>query len=193
MVGQTMCSFETRTGTTQASGTRSKTNNLGCTSSSSTVVVFDEIAPSDLEIYDQAGLVPPSKNEKVVDHRIRIDENMLRVSTNIVAIHRCIDQLKAMVSARFKEVILHVQDLNSSPATAGVIPPTVTADIECVKSLTMEGRTAITNLTLAMDPLVNLPGEVERLSRTVLNLTMGSRNAAESSAHATVTQKNCTS
>ncbi|KAJ7838439.1 hypothetical protein B0H13DRAFT_2367466 [Mycena leptocephala] len=83
MVGQTMWSFESHPGTaTRAKApAESSTTALTRTGSSSTVVTFDNVAPSDLEIYSQAGLVPTSKGEKVTTHRMRTAENELRLCT----------------------------------------------------------------------------------------------------------------
>lgn len=134
MVGQTIRSFETRTGTTSAP--HAKTNNLGRTTSA-TIVVFDDIAPSDLEIYEQARLIPPTKGEKVGEHRNRVDENFLRAGTKEVATCCRIGELEVMVDGKFKEVTLHIKDIINSPAMASTVPPTLLADIERLKTLTM--------------------------------------------------------
>ncbi|KAJ6582005.1 hypothetical protein B0H19DRAFT_1252151 [Mycena capillaripes] len=134
MVNQTLRSFETRTGTPHSTSSKSKTNSLPCTSSSS-MVIFDNIAPSDLEIYDQAGLGPPVK---VAEHRTHIDENMLHASTNL--------------------------DLNTSDMSDPV-PAAVLSDIQHIRALTMEGCTTLTSLTLAINSLVDLPRERTHTTR----------------------------
>jgi hypothetical protein len=87
MVGQTMRSFESRPGTSTRAKATADTA-LTRTGSSSTVVTFDDVAPSELEIYTQAGLLPPSKGEKVAAHRIRGDENEVRIAALLVAVQR---------------------------------------------------------------------------------------------------------
>ncbi|KAJ7835709.1 hypothetical protein B0H13DRAFT_1913466 [Mycena leptocephala] len=188
MVGQTMRSFESRTGTVQSPSAKptskaaTSSSSLARTTSSSTVVTFDDVAPSELEIYSQAGLIPTTKGEKVGDHRIRTDENALRVATHIVAILRRIDQLERQSKAQHAELLIRFEDvLHKAPATStSTLTAAFSADIERLKNMTTEGRTAIAALTGAVNDLVDLPHDVTDLSRTVQNLTMTARNSPAS-------------
>jgi hypothetical protein len=187
MVSQTVRSFESRTGTLVAKPAAkatapSSSSALARTSSSSTVVTFDDVAPSEVEIYTQAGLIPITKGEKVGDHRIRTDENALRIATHIVAILRRIDQLEKQSKAQHNELLIRFQDiLAKAPATStSTLTTAFSADIERLKKMASDGRTAITNLTGAVNDLVDLPHDIRTLSRTVQNLSAAARSTVTS-------------
>ncbi|KAJ6514185.1 hypothetical protein C8R47DRAFT_1090530 [Mycena vitilis] len=172
MVGQTMRSFENRTGTSH-SVSAAKTNTISRGGSSSNVIMFGDVAPSELEIYSQAGLIATPKGaEKVGDHRIRTDENELRIGTHIVAILRRIKELEERVNAQIAEMLMRMEDiLSKSPATSSTTLASAFGEkLSGVRAMTMEGRAAIGELTAAVNGMVDLPREVASLSRTVLNL-----------------------
>ncbi|KAJ7892282.1 hypothetical protein B0H14DRAFT_3126138 [Mycena olivaceomarginata] len=149
------------------------------------------LAPSELEIYSQAGLIPTTKGEKVAAHRMRTDENELRLCTHIVAIQRRIEQLEKKSGAQYAEVLLRVQDIlkNGTPSATAITSPAISADVDRLNARMMEGRTAITNLTSAVNDLVDLPRDIARLSRTVQNLA---RNENVSSTTEAGTYNKCT-
>jgi hypothetical protein len=151
------------------------------------VVTFDDVAPSELELYTQAGLLPTTKGEKVGEHRIRTDENALRIATHIVAIRRRIDQLEKQSKAQHNEMLIRVQDiLTKAPATStSTLTPAFSADIDRLKKMASDGRTAITNLTTAVNDLVDLPNDMRTLSRAVGNLSLSMRTAPTSVAAVT--------
>lgn len=190
-----MHSFESRTGTVQTPSAKptskpsTSSSSLAHTTSSSMVVTFDDVAPSELEIYSQAGLIPTTKGEKVGDHHIRTDENVLRVTTHIVAFMHRIDQLERQGKAQHAELLIRFEDiLHKAPTTStSTLTAAFSADIERLKNMTTEGRTAITALTGAVNDLVDLPNDVTDLSCTVQNLTMMARNS-----RASTPQNNCT-
>ncbi|KAF7365558.1 hypothetical protein MVEN_00429100 [Mycena venus] len=184
MVGQTMRSFESRPGTTtRAKATADTATALSRTGSSSTIVTFDDVAPSELEIYTQSGLLPPTKGEKVAAHRIRGDENEVRIAAILVAVQRRIGELEKKLNAQHGEVLIRIDDIiKTSPTTStGSLASTVTTELARVKAMTMEGRSAISNLTEAVNSLIDLPRDITRLSRTVQNMT---RNEGTRSAQA---------
>lgn len=182
MVGQTMRSFESRPGTSTRAKATADTA-LTRTGSSSTVVTFDDVAPSELEIYTQAGLLPPSKGEKVAAHRIRGDENEVRIAALLVAVQRRIGELETKLNAQHGEILIRIEDIiKTSPTTSGgPLPSTVATELNRINAMTMEGRTAISNLTTTVNSLVDLPNEITRLARTVQNRT---RNEPTRPAHA---------
>lgn len=60
------------------------------------------------------------------------------------------------------------------------MPSTVATELNRINAMTMEGRTAISNLTTTVNSLVDLPNEITRLARTVQNRT---RNEPTRPAH----------
>ncbi|KAJ7833880.1 hypothetical protein B0H14DRAFT_1163616 [Mycena olivaceomarginata] len=183
MIGQTMRSFESRPGTTTRAKATADTSTtaLARTGSSSTIVTFDDVAPSELEIYTQSGLLPPTKGEKVAAHRIRGDENEVRIAAVLVAVQRRIGELEKKLNAQHGEVLTRIEDIiKTSPTTStGTLASTVTTELTRVKAMTMEGRSAISNLTEAVNSLIDLPRDITKLSRTVQNMT---RNEGTGSA-----------
>ncbi|KAJ6519049.1 hypothetical protein C8R45DRAFT_1117018 [Mycena sanguinolenta] len=117
-------------------------------------------------------IFPTTKGEKTAAHRTGTDENELRLATHIVAILRRMEQFEKKSSAQFAELLLRAEDTNKSTACASSssvssVNPAVVADVEFLKDMVMEGRTAITNLTAAVNVLVDLPTDLAGLSRTV--------------------------
>ncbi|KAJ7166095.1 hypothetical protein C8R46DRAFT_1097059 [Mycena filopes] len=166
MVAQTARSWETRTGTVIPRDP--PTSNA--LSRTSTAVSFDGVAaPSDLEIFTLAHLIPPPKGEKAADRKTRTDENELRISTHIVAILRRIDELERMTGERHREILLRLEDAvanapTSAPAenVAGVV-----ADIAALKSRSTETRNAVSGLLGAVNNLMDVPNDLVRLTRRV--------------------------
>ncbi|KAF8200024.1 hypothetical protein K438DRAFT_676569 [Mycena galopus ATCC 62051] len=172
MVNQTMRSFESRPGTSNRAKAPadSTTAALSRTASSSSLVTFDDVAPSGIEIYTQAGLLPISKGEKAAAHRIRTDENELRVCTHIVAITRRLRELEGKTDAQFSEVLMRLKDINKSVCAAaakGTGNTAAAGEIGRIMGMVLEGRTVISNLTAAVNELVDLPHDVSHLSHAI--------------------------
>ncbi|KAJ7747791.1 hypothetical protein B0H16DRAFT_1692321 [Mycena metata] len=167
MNAQTARSFEARTGTTIP---RASTSNA--LSRSSTVVTFGDVAPSEAEIFTQAGLLHASKGEKAPERKARQDENDLRIATHFVSILRRIEELERKGNAQHHEVLIRLQDIErNAPATASPESlATLQADIAAIKARANQGRVAIASATEALNELVNLPREVTNLSRSVQGL-----------------------
>ncbi|KAJ6481962.1 hypothetical protein C8R45DRAFT_1151220 [Mycena sanguinolenta] len=175
MVDQTIRSFESRPGSSnRAKATVGSSSTLARTASSSSVVVtFDDVTPSDLEIYQQAGLLPTTKGEKVPAHRARTDENELRIATHMVSILRRFEQMEKRNSAQFTELLMRIEDnARNSGSHPSITSPAISADIDWLKDMVMEGRAAITSLTLAVKGLVDLPCDVSHLSCSVQSLSL---------------------
>ncbi|KAJ7785732.1 hypothetical protein B0H16DRAFT_1753586 [Mycena metata] len=170
MNAQTARSFEARTGTTIP---RASTSNA--LSRSSTVVTFGDVAPSEAEIFAQAGLLASNKGEKAPERKARQDENDLRFSTHIVSILRRIEELERKGNAQHHEVCLRLEDIQrNAPANASPESlATLQADIAAIKARANQGRVAIASATEALNELVNLPREVTSLSRSVQGLIAG--------------------
>ncbi|KAJ7021682.1 hypothetical protein C8F04DRAFT_261153 [Mycena alexandri] len=173
MVGQTARSWEARTGTA-IPREKTSSNALSRAASSSTVVSFDNVvAPSDLEIYSQAGLIPIAKSEKAPERKARTDENELRISTHIVAILRRIEELERKGGAQHHEMLQRMEDvlanLPSSAPADGVAG--LAADIESVRARASETRNAVTDLLGAVNNLMDVPTDIARLTRRIENLS----------------------
>ncbi|KAJ6613472.1 hypothetical protein B0H10DRAFT_1951494 [Mycena sp. CBHHK59/15] len=174
MVSQTLRSFKNHTSTakpSQAGGSARSSNPknfvgfaLICTSS---VVTFDDVAPSDWEIYTQAEMLPPVKGERVAQYHERTSENELCMCTWVLQINRHIHELQEI--------------LMMSPES----PPDHSADITRLKALLAEGCSTVSNLTECVKDLVNLPVEVASLSRAVWNANARALTLASTSGRPT--------
>ncbi|KAJ7765231.1 hypothetical protein B0H16DRAFT_1454403 [Mycena metata] len=172
MTAQTARSFEARTGATIP-----RASNSNALSRSSTVVTFGDVAPSEAEIYSQAGLLATGKGEKAPERKSRQDENDLRVATHIVSIRRRIEELERKGDAQHHEVLIRLEDIaHNAPATASSESMgTLKADIAGIKARANEGRVAIGKLTDALNDMVDLPREVNALSRGVQGIISATR------------------
>ncbi|KAF7357587.1 hypothetical protein MSAN_01355100 [Mycena sanguinolenta] len=124
---------------------------------------------------------PQPRGERVAAHRVRTDENELRIGTHIVAILRRIEQLEKKSSAQFSELLMRIEDnaRNTGSQTTSITSPAISADMDCLKDMVIEGRAAITSLTEAVNGLVDLPRDVSRLSRTVQALSFAEKPATK--------------
>jgi hypothetical protein len=178
MVNQTERTFGSRTGSrvskTTTPSAAGPSNALARNSSCSSIVIYDEVAPSELEIYNQVGLLPKVNGERVGCHRKRTDENELRLSTHIVSILRRLEQEEQRSSAQHREVLLRIQDIAQRPPATSSSPTNVSAelvaDLARVKTMTNEGRTAIVALTAAVNDLVDIPGDLRDISTSIREL-----------------------
>jgi len=180
MRDQNIRSFESRTrsSTTKKTPAAKKTTSAGAlsrTSSSSAVITFGDVAPSDIEIYNQVGLLYGTKGEKAPELKARSSENELRVATHIIQILRRVEELENKVAAQHREVLLRVQDILEQPSTipTAAPPSSLASEVEFIKSMTFEGRTAIAGLTQAVNKLVDIPVDIAALSRTVRGISTG--------------------
>ncbi|KAJ7138690.1 hypothetical protein C8R43DRAFT_1202235 [Mycena crocata] len=83
-VRQSPRSFEARTGTNIS--TASESNAGSALSRSSATVIFDDMAPSEQDIFIQANLFPVPRGEKAPQRDTCHNENDMRVATHIIAI-----------------------------------------------------------------------------------------------------------
>ncbi|KAK7017640.1 hypothetical protein R3P38DRAFT_3559743 [Favolaschia claudopus] len=185
MVGQTIRSFESRPGTTARAKADSSVVPLARAASSSTVVTFDDILPSEIEIHNQAGLTPGYKGEKVPAHRARTDDNWGRVATFMVVTKRDVGQLDKKCTSQHLEVLRRLEDLgNSASSSPSAVTGAALDELERLNGLVMEGRTAITNMTIALNALADLPREVARLNRAIQANTNASATPAAAPSEA---------
>ncbi|KAJ7292121.1 hypothetical protein C8J57DRAFT_1274653 [Mycena rebaudengoi] len=187
MTNQTMRSFESRTGTSHSAAASGSGAPLSRTATTSTVVTFDDVAPSDLEIYNQAGLFPAVKGEKVQNHRARTDANELRLATLAVTVQRRISELEERVRAQHTELLTRITEILNAPATntstGNATSGAMDAQILRLRTSSTETRASMRGLIGSVNSLVNLPDEVAALSRAVRGLTAGRANTAPVNAH----------
>ncbi|KAJ7728618.1 hypothetical protein B0H16DRAFT_1734566 [Mycena metata] len=164
---QTSRSFEVLTGTTipRVNAPSSSGTALTRTGSSSTVVTFDDMAPSELEIYTQAALVPIPKSEKAPQYRTRTDENVLRLGTHVMSTKRQLARLKEKMDAQHRENLIRLEDLVNSVTslTQVALPagaPTISAEVKSLTDTMKQTRDAVTGVTAVVNDLVEMPREV---------------------------------
>ncbi|KAJ7127445.1 hypothetical protein C8R43DRAFT_699379 [Mycena crocata] len=171
MVRQSPRTFESRTGTTIDTGSK-PAGPTAPLSSASSMVMFDDIAPSELEIFTRANLIPVVKGEKAISRDGRHNENELRVATHIVAIMRRIEELERKQVAQQGELLKRIEAIiTAAPATSNsTLTASFSKDLSRLKEMNTQGRTAIVNLTQAVNELVDLPRDVSQIAHAVREL-----------------------
>ncbi|KAJ7765919.1 hypothetical protein DFH07DRAFT_955585 [Mycena maculata] len=186
MTDQTMRSFQARTASSASAAAapshNTSPNSSGLGRTSSVVVTFNEITPSDVELYKQANCLAAVKGEKVPQHRERTDENELRIITHIVTILRRIEELERKTNAQHSEVLVRLKDVADNRPAAHNTSPVLAAEVASLKTMTLDRRSAIGSLTSAVNCLVDLPRDVASMSRTIRNLFTASVHHHASSA-----------
>ncbi|KAF7355922.1 hypothetical protein MVEN_00921300 [Mycena venus] len=138
-------------------------------SRSASSLSMSEVAPSDAELFNMVGLLPPVKGKELAaDYRLRADENDRRLVAWLLELQKTVDDTKNAQLEHHKEVLRRLADLQlSSSSSSASLNLNITADISRLKQLMAESREALSKLTGCVNGLVDIPVTLSSLQRAV--------------------------
>ncbi|KAF7354570.1 Reverse transcriptase domain-containing protein [Mycena sanguinolenta] len=160
MVAQTQRTFAARASTSTTPLTRTDS-----------IHSITEPAPSDLEVYTQAGLKWPPKGERAKERDERTEANFLVVGMLLLAQQKAVDNLHATIDANYAEILHRLEDMQHGGAVLG--------SDSGLTDIVLENRGAIENLTHTVNDLQDTQTEFYSFRREARNDIANVRNSAK--------------